>query len=157
VVATMRRCQWCGEQLSDEQAVCPGCGAVVAGPLLDDEAGETAVVAADAPDPAPEAAALIEWWRDDNPEVEAVRAQRQLTFEEAERRSLLSIAVIVCAAALCLLLGLASAPLLAPLIESLTGSPVQDTSDLRPLGGLLGLLGGLLVGAIGGWIIWSNR
>jgi hypothetical protein len=37
-------------------------------------------------------------------------------------------------------------------MESLTGSPVQDTGDLRPMGSIIGFLSGLFLGACIGWI-----
>jgi len=43
------------------------------------------------------------------------------------------------------------------LLENLTGSPADDTGALRSLGAFVGFLAGMFVGALGGWVTWSDN
>jgi len=98
---------------------------------------------------------LVEWWREDAASGSTTRAQ--MTFEDAEQRRHQSLIFIAVAVIGCAIAGWLAGPLLAGALESLTGTPVADTSDLRPTGGFLGILTGFMVGAAGGWLIWSGK
>lgn len=68
---------------------------------------------------------------------------------------LLLILILAGAALVCALAGVLASPLLAPLLERVTGVEVKNTADLRPMGGVLGLLFGLFIGAMAAWV--GNR
>jgi hypothetical protein len=70
--------------------------------------------------------------------------------ESTSQATIIYIAIGTAVAAV--VIGILAAPLLAPLLENITGSPVEDTNDLRPLGGVLGLIFGLFIATIGVWI-----
>ncbi len=62
-------------------------------------------------------------------------------------------AVVVCA-----MLGWLIGPsLLVGPFEGLTGTEVEDLSDLRGMGTIGGLVIGMFIGATGGWVIWSDK
>lgn len=46
---------------------------------------------------------------------------------------------------------------ISPLIESITGAPVERAADVRPMGIIVGLITGLFVGATWGWIAAADR
>ena len=79
------------------------------------------------------------------------------SYLESEDRQLQTYGIIIAAVVACVALGWLAGPLLAGPMESLTGTPVENTADLRPTGGFLGLLAGFLIGATGGWAMWSGR
>lgn len=155
------RCQWCSVPLNPGVTTCPTCGSPgVPDPRFDVPERE--------PEPDPFASAtgllveqpVIAPWREDEPMLvdEPVVASRKLISpHEAENRQAQTVKTIAIAVVVCVLLGWLAGPLLSAPFESLTGTPVEDTGDLRPLGAFIGLLGGLLVGGLGGVVIWSGR
>ena len=145
------RCQWCSVTLSPGITICPTCGSAgIADPLM------TVPDAEPAPEPvSPQPIELVEWWRED--EADGKPARVQMSFVEAERRRQQTIVFIAVAVLACAITGWLAGPLLAGAMESLTGTPVENTSDLRPTGGFLGTMIGFMVGAAGGWLIWSGK
>ena len=94
---------------------------------------------------------LDEWWLDDEPESQPVaRIQQSATLDED--RLLKTAAILIGTAVICAFIGWLAGPLLAPAMENITGSPVRDTNDLRPMGSIFGFLSGLFLGACIGWI-----
>lgn len=152
------RCQWCSVPLDPGVTVCPRCGSAgVPDPVATAQA-QALTAAASAPiatvdDTSP--AELKEWWKDEI--AESTSARRQLTYEEVERRRNQTLLFIAGAVIVCALFGWLAGPLLRPAFENLTGTPVEDTGDLRPTGLFIGVLFGFLVGATGGWIIQSGK
>jgi hypothetical protein len=152
-------CQWCAVQLAPGVSVCPTCGSPgVANAdlhLPGDERlrEETPVVQPKAPDE------LVEWWRDD--ELDADGAAGGSVYRNSasaqESDPLMTVAWMAVAVVVCVALGILAAPLLAPLMESITGVEVEDVDDLRPMGGIIGLLVGLCVGAMLGWVVQPRR
>lgn len=101
--------------------------------------------------PARPARELDEWWLDDESADEpATRVQSGVTLDED--RVLKTAAILIGTAAVCAFAGWLAGPLLAPAMESITGSPVRDTNDLRPMGSIIGFLSGLFLGACIGWV-----
>ena len=98
---------------------------------------------------------LVEWWRED--EAAGTPARVQMSFADAEQRRQQTLVFIAIAVLGCAVAGWLAGPLLAGAMESLTGTPVEDTGDLRPTGGFLGIMVGFMVGAAGGWMIWSGK
>ncbi|HUG14478.1 MAG TPA: hypothetical protein VMM78_05595 [Thermomicrobiales bacterium] len=157
----MLRCQWCSVPLKPGVTLCPTCGS----PGVPDP-----VFSTPEPEPAPAVDALsvtvfdetsvIAPWRDDESlvvDAPVTGSRKQLTVQEAENRQMQTIKLAVIAVLVCGFLGWLAGPLLAGVIESFTGTPVEDSGDLRPMGGFFGMLTGLLVGGIGGVVIWSGR
>lgn len=94
---------------------------------------------------------LDEWWLDDESAAQpAARAQSSVALDED--RLLKTAGILIGTAVICAFVGWLAGPLLAPAMESVTGSPVQDTGDLRPMGSIFGFLSGLFLGACIGWI-----
>lgn len=94
---------------------------------------------------------LDEWWLDDQSASQpAVRKQPSAALDED--RLLKTAAILIGTAAICAFIGWLAGPLLAPVMENITGSPVRDTNDLRPMGSIFGFLSGLFLGACIGWI-----
>ena len=59
---------------------------------------------------------------------------------------------LVGAGVFCIVAGLIAMPYTAPLIERNIGVVIDNPNDLRPIGGIIGLLVGLFIGAIGMWV-----
>jgi hypothetical protein len=94
---------------------------------------------------------LDEWWLDDESvALPITRPPSSAALDED--RVLKTAAILIGTAVICAFAGWLAGPLLAPAMEGITGSPVQDTSDLRPMGSILGFLSGLFIGACIGWI-----
>ena len=160
-VAEALRCQWCSVPLDPGVTVCPRCGSAgVPDPVATAQAQALAEAEAARRAPASPAedappAELKEWWKDEI--AEATSSRRQLTYDEVERRRNQTLLFIAGAVIVCAFLGWLAGPLLRPAMENLTGTPVEDTGDLRPTGLFLGVLFGFLVGATGGWVIQSSK
>ena len=83
---------------------------------------------------------------------------RVVDFEEVERRRMQSIVFMGGAVVVCAMLGWLIGPsLLVGPFEGLTGTEVEDLSDLRGMGTIGGLVIGMFIGATGGWVIWSDK
>jgi hypothetical protein len=150
------RCQWCIEALPAGTSRCPSCGSnAIPDPVLSEDlpaSVEAVVLEADPPAAQGE---LREWWRDD--EAEEPDRKPRITPDEAERRTVVTITSLVGAAVFCIFIGWLIGPrFLEPLMENITGAPIDNPDDLRGLGAFIGLLGGLFIGATGGWIIWAD-
>ena len=137
------RCQWCSVDLEPGVKVCPSCGSAGIDPsmtisdILEESSPEPEVVEAK---PKEE---LEEWWKDDEEEVYENSAATN------DDRTPVIIGLVV-TAIICTLIGMFLAPpLIASVFESNLGVTVESTSDLRPLGGILGFLVGAFIGAIG--------
>jgi hypothetical protein len=164
MVGEALRCQWCSVPLPANVTICPNCGSPgVPDPRFSDpmdSGGPTGPLAARLRAPAPDA--VLDPWREDTtdgPQLDFSEppAPQQISWEDAERRQFNTILIAGVAVISCALVGWLAAPLLAGVVENLTGTPVENTSDLRPFGALLGLLSGFAIGAIAGIVIWSNR
>jgi hypothetical protein len=83
--------------------------------------------------------------------------KQRLSFEEAERRKVQTYCVIGVSVAFFMLTGWLAGPMLSGTIEHFTGTPVENGSDLRPMGAILGLMVGFFIGATGGWVVWSGK
>lgn len=149
------RCQWCSVPLDAGVTTCPTCGSPgIPDPRLDPPAAaETPARDANA---AAQPTELVEWWREED--EEATRSRKPLLSpDDADQRRMMTLAFIGSATVICVAAGWLAGPLLAGVMENMTGMPVENTSDLRPTGAFLGLLAGFFVGALGGWMIWETR
>lgn len=161
------RCQWCSVALTPGSSVCPTCGSTgVPDPQHEDaerEALTAFLLGEDIPVPAkPQALPqdVIAPWRDDalaEPVASARVTRRKMSVEEAESRQKRTLVFAAISALVCIAIGWLAGPLLAGFIESFTGTPVEDTGDLRPMGAMLGMIGGLFIGGVGGIVIWAAR
>lgn len=153
------RCQWCSVPLTSGVTICPTCGS----PGVPDPRFTK-------PEPERDASALllegvvdtsvIAPWRDDGlPSLDdpSPATRKQLTFQEVESRQLRTIMFAAASVLVCAFLGWLAGPLLSGVIESFTGTPVENTGDLRPMGAFFGLLTGFLISGIGGVVIWAGR
>lgn len=142
-------CQWCAVQLPAGEKVCPTCGSagvpdtsmIVPGVSEEPSVSELDVeeIAVDE---------LVEWWN------EEAEVERQ-TYRNSAQRSDDPMPVIlglVGAGLFCIVAGVIGMPYMAPVIERNIGVVIEDPNDLRPIGGIIGLLAGLFIGAIGMWV-----
>jgi hypothetical protein len=99
------------------------------------------------------------WLRDDAISQELAEAPlTTMSFEDVERRRMQSLMFLGGAVVVCAALGWLIGPsLLVGTFENLTGTTVEDLSDLRGMGTMGGLIVGMFVGAAGGWAIWSSK
>lgn len=91
---------------------------------------------------------LVEWWNDE------AEVERQ-TYRNSAQRSddpLPVILGLVGAGVFCIVAGVIAMPFTAPVIERNIGVVIENPNDLRPIGGIIGLLIGLFIGAIGMWV-----
>lgn len=162
------RCQWCSVPLAAGVTVCQTCGSAgIPDPRMtvpDVTDPETRQV-----DPLRKAltsdnvpageAGLVEWWRDETLDGAGSEAPaRVVDFEAVERRRMQSIVFMGGAVVVCAMLGWLIGPsLLVGPFEGLTGTNVEDLSDLRGMGTIGGLVIGMFIGASGGWVIWSDK
>ncbi len=95
---------------------------------------------------------LEEWWKDDDEES----TYRNSATDE---RDLTPVIIgLLGTVVVCILIGILIAPMaLASVFESSLGVTVENSNDLRPLGGILGLLVGAFIGAIGMWVTTPRR
>jgi hypothetical protein len=103
---------------------------------------------------------LVEWWKHEtlNTDPDDEPRPALANFEDVERLRAQSLMFICGAVVVCALLGALIGPrLLVGPFESLTGTTVDDLSDLRGMGTLGGIVIGLFIGSTGGWVIWSSR
>lgn len=104
-----------------------------------------------AKDPVKPPEELDEWWLDDESASQpAARPRSSVALDED--RLLKTAGVLIGTAVVCAFMGWLAGPLLAPAMENTTGSPVENTNDLRPMGSIIGFLFGLFIGAFAGWI-----
>jgi hypothetical protein len=150
-------CQWCSVRLPAGETRCPTCGSPG---IPDPNLVAPGIEVLEAPEVATEvtpASDLHEWWLDDDA-VEDQARRATLTPSAVEDKALRTVIVLVCTGAVFTFLGWLVGPLfLSPAMESITGTPVERASDLRPMGGLIGLFVGLFIGAGYGWIAGSQR
>ena len=154
------RCQWCNTALPAGATLCPACGSAgVADPRLTGIADVPVGLVEAVPELASraDAAELVEWWRDNDDPDDDADAAPKMSLAELESRRMRTFVAIGVAVVVCVALGWLAGPLLAPAMERLTGTTVEHPSDLRGAGTFLGVLVGMFVGAVGGWIIWSSN
>lgn len=164
--ATSLRCQWCSLPLAEGITTCPTCGSPgIPDPRLSPSSSSDLPASARAGD----GINILDPWRDAefsaprlplelDPDFESSSLpQTGLSWQDAERRQLNTILFACGAVLVCAFVGWLAGPLLAGSMESFTGTPVEDPSDLRPMGAIIGLLTGFGVGAMGGIVIWANR
>ena len=106
----------------------------------------------------PDEIELSEWWNDETPDGAASATPvGAVDFEEIERRRMQSIVFMGGSIFVFALLGWLIGPsLLVGPFEGLTGTTVEDPSDLRGMGTMGGLVAGMFVGATGSWVLWSD-
>lgn len=145
------RCQWCMVDLDAGVDVCPTCGSpgvdtsmVVPGAERIKDPNQLDVATQTESE-------LEEWWND--PEEETYRN----TATEAPDQTAVIVGLLG-TAIICIAIGVFVAPIiLADAFESSLGVTVDNPNDLRPLGGILGLLVGAFIGAIGMWVTAPRR
>jgi hypothetical protein len=153
------RCQWCFVPLAAGTTICPTCGSPgVPDPRFTKPEPEPAVpdLLLEGIDGAP----VIAPWRDDDLSVlndPPTSKRNTMTFQEAENRQMRTIVFAAVSILVCAFIGWLAGPLLAGTIESFTGTPVENTGDLRPMGAFFGLLTGFFIGGLGGVVIWAGR
>lgn len=145
------RCQWCMVDLQPGVEVCPTCGSrgidtsmVVPGAEPATSNSDPAVVAVGDGE-------LDEWWNDDGEE----EYRNSASVDEDRTPVIIGLfgTVIVC-----IIVGVIIAPMfLTSVFESSLGVTVEDPNDLRPLGGVLGMLVGAFIGTIGMWVTAPRR
>jgi hypothetical protein len=146
-------CQWCSVNLPAGETICPTCGSpgvadtsmvvpdLIEAPLQD------AVTVQHKDD-----SELVEWWKED---AEPETYKNSASQNDDPMPVILGLAGT---AVVCIVLGILVAPiLLASLFESSLGITVENSNDLRPLGGVLGLLMGAFIGAVGMWVAAPRR
>lgn len=149
-------CQWCSVQLPEGKAICPTCGSPgVPDPALS-APGVEILEPEIKPEPVQPKEELDEWWLADD--VQATAARPATGGDLFEDRLLKTVGILAGAGAVCAFIGWLLGPIfLAPLMESITGSPVENINDLRPMGTVMGLLTGLFFGAGIGWVVQPER
>ncbi|CAN5559876.1 hypothetical protein BH23CHL2_BH23CHL2_24560 [soil metagenome] len=148
------RCQWCMNDLPAGETVCPSCGSpgVDRSTTVPDEEVATAVEHVSIEQMSDDE--LVEWWNDADVEEENTYKN---SAEGAEDQMPVILGLIG-TAIVCVVLGIVVAPIaLASVFENSLGVTVENSNDLRPLGGILGLLIGAFIGAIGMWITAPRR
>lgn len=150
-------CQWCSVRLPAGETRCPTCGS----PGIPDPSlpapGIELLETPERVEPLQPPEGPHEWWLDDD-EVEHQQRRAAMSPNAVEDRLLKTVAILAGVGAAFTLLGWLIGPLfLSPLMESITDTPVETASDLRPMGSVLGLLIGLFFGASYGWIAQAER
>lgn len=150
-------CQWCSVRLLAGETRCPTCGSPgIPDPNLHPP-GVAMLEAETVPDIVEPKEELTEWWLDED-EVQHQQLRAALSPAAVEDRLFRTAGVLIGTAVVFTFLGWLVGPMfLSPLMENITGSPVEHASDLRPMGGILGLLTGLFFGASYGWIAGAER
>ena len=163
------RCQWCSVPLQPGVTTCPTCGSPgIPDPRLsvtdlDEPASHTANpigIPAVGNAVINDEQRLVEWWKHETLNADPLDepATKLPSFEEIEQRRMQSMLFIGGAVLVCAFLGWLIGPsLLVGPFEGLTGTTVEDPSDLRGMGTIGGILAGLFIGATGGWVVWSGR
>jgi hypothetical protein len=161
--ASMLRCQWCFVALPVGATTCPACGSAgVPDPRMQVPGADDAPVVPVDPLAAPTVpegvTKLDEWWNEAVETGDQPARKPRLTYEDVEQRRMQTLAFIAFSVVLCAVIGWLAGPLvLQGPMEALSGTEVADPNDLRGMGAFLGLLAGFLVGATGGWVVWSSR
>lgn len=149
-------CQWCSVRLPEGKAICPTCGSAGIPDLSLSVPGTELFEPPMTVEPQQPRETLDEWWLEDDGGAAAIQQPRRT--ELFEDRLFKTVGILAACAVVCAFIGwLAGPPFLAPLMENITGTPVEDTSDLRPMGTILGLLTGLFFGAALGWVFQAER
>lgn len=149
------RCHWCAVTLQMGVATCPTCGS---SGIPDHRMSVPGSDSTDGGDVATPARASVDDLSPGDIETsDRPPTTSNVSYLDIEDRQLQTYGIIIVSVVVCAAIGWLAGPLLAGPMESLTGTPVANTSDLRPTGGFLGMLAAFLVGATSGWIIWSGR
>ena len=148
-------CQWCSVSLPPGVTICPTCGSpgvaddsMIVPDLIETPAHDELTVQHKDEDE------LVEWWKDEGEsETETYKNSA------AQGDDLMPVILgLIGTAVVCVVLGIFVAPiLLVSLFEGSLGVTVENSNDLRPLGGVLGLLTGAFIGAIGMWVAAPRR
>ena len=149
-------CQWCSVRLPDGKAICPTCGSPgVPDPQLT-APGIEILEPEVKPEPVEPKEELDEWWLAED--VQATVAKPVKSGELFEDRLLKTVGILAGTGAVCAFTGWLIGPIfLTSVMESITGTPVENADDLRPMGTVIGLLTGLFFGASFGWIAQAER
>lgn len=144
------RCQWCSVQLPAGTTICPTCGS----PGIPDQdvplpEAEPETISGVDVEQKPEEE-LVEFWNDEP--AGSTTSSRQSTAAEPEDQLVIFLG-LAGAVVFCVVVGvLLAPPLLTPVMENITGTPVENPGDLRPVGGVVGFLVGLFIATIGLWV-----
>lgn len=143
-------CQWCATVLPDGETRCPACGSPgIPDPTMQvPGAGEIVTALFTNEERSPEEILLEpeEWAAPPPPKP------------DTSDQILNNIVILAGCGIVFALLGAMLSPFfISPLIESVTGAPVERAADVRPMGGIAGLIAGLLIGATWGWISAADR
>jgi hypothetical protein len=151
--ATRLTCQWCSVSLPPGETICATCGSagIPDTSMIVPDIVEAPVAPSIDVNPQGEQE-LVEWWKD----VDEVNTYTNSDDEPHD--PLPMIIGLVGTGVICILLGVLVAPsVLASAFESSLGVTVDSTSDLRPLGGVLGLLLAAFIGAIAVFVTAPRR
>ncbi len=162
------RCQWCSVPLATGVTICPTCGSPgIPDPRMTVAGLNDAIDITQAPTHRTSAPVVglnvdhepVEYWNEDaSIGDEAETPVQSIDFDAVEQRRLMSMILIGSSVLVCALLGWLIGPtLLQGPFESLTGSPVENPSDLRTTGMVGGLMIGMFIGATAGWVVWSTN
>jgi hypothetical protein len=144
------RCQWCMVDLQPGVEVCPTCGSAGIDNSMVVPGSEPTVNHDQSAAPRTEVE-LDEWWNDESEPT--YRNSAATTRDQTP-----VIIGLIGTAVICIAIGVVVAPIvLANAFESSLGVTVENSNDLRPLGGILGLLVGAFIGAIGMWVTAPRR
>lgn len=153
--ASTLSCQWCSVSLPAGETICPTCGSPgvadnsMVVPDLTEAPGQDAVDVQHMDDDA-----LVEWWKEDG--EGATETYKNSASEAGD--PLPMILGLLGTGVICVVLGVLVAPvLLVSWFENSLGVTVENANDLRPLGGVLGLLAAVFIGAIGMWVAAPRR
>jgi len=150
-------CQWCSVRLPAGETRCPTCGSPgIPDPTLT-APGIEILEPIEVAEPVKPPEELEEWWLEDEQSgtgtLPIVRSPE--TFED---RLLKTVGLLAGCGAVFAFIGWLIGPVfLAPAMESITGTPVENPGDLRTMGATAGLLIGLFFGASIGWIFQGER
>lgn len=144
-----RACQWCATILPAGETRCPACGSPgIPDPTMQVPGAEE-VAPATMPDHEPDP--LL-------PDPEVWDTPEPLPRSDTGTNALNTIMVLAACGFVFALIGAAIGPyFISPVIESITGAPVEQASDVRPMGAIVGLIIGLFAGATWGWIAAADR
>ena len=151
------RCQWCTNPLPEGATTCANCGSSATDPTMSLPDAEPAVEAQPEAPTLPQDE-LAEWWNEEVVDADGRPIPKpQASYDEVEQRRMQTLKIIGGALLVCAVRGWLLGPALSGPLESLTGTPVEDSGELRSTGLFLGVLAGLFVGAISGMAIWSGK
>lgn len=139
-------CQWCSKQLPPGETVCPICGSSG----VPDES--LTVPGINHPDDLSklEVSELSAEQINEVMQEESESLYRNSAADEPDPA--VTLLAVAGAVVISVIMGVIAAPLLATPMENTLGVVIDDPSDLRPLGGVIGMLVGMFLGAIAMWV-----